>query len=219
MSKFCENCGAEMDDNQTVCPNCSTGAETEPTNTVVDEPITESTSTAKPVNTKNIAVIAGIVAAVVIVIAIISSIFGSGWKKPINNYFKGQEKADAKTYLSAFPKFYAEKMEDYIDDEALEEDLEDFEDEYGSKIKMSYKVTEKEKIKKDDLQKVQKYIKSVYEEEVKVSAGYKVRIKATIKGSDDKDTDSTTVYVYKIDGKWSYFDVSPSDAKSYLKND
>ena len=29
MSKFCENCGAEIDDNQVVCPNCGNGAEAE----------------------------------------------------------------------------------------------------------------------------------------------------------------------------------------------
>ncbi len=225
MSKFCQNCGTEIDDNQTVCPNCGAGAED--TNATVEQTTTETandpinsnpTPSAKPVSPKNIAILAGIIAAIVVVIAIISSIFGSGWKKPIKNYVKGMEKANSEMYLSAFPEFYADQVEDIYTDESLEKALENYEEEYGSKIKMSYKITNKEKIKKDDLQKVQKYIKSKYDTEVKVSKGYKVRAKLTIKGTEDEDTDTDTIYVYKIDGKWSYLDVSPSDAKDYLKD-
>ena len=38
--------------------------------------------------------------------------------------------------------------------------------------------------------------------ETKVTAGYKLTVKATIKGKDDKDSNSTTINVYKIGGKW-----------------
>ena len=217
MSKFCENCGAEMDDNQTVCPNCGNGAQQ------AQEPANESTysntSTSNSGNIKNIAIIGGVIAAIVVVAAILINILGSGWKKPINNYFKGMQKANSKTYLSAYPDFYVDKydLENTYDDDGMEEMLDDLEDEYGEKIKITYKVKSKESIKKDDLKKVQEYIEKYYEEDVKVSAGKKVKVKATIKGKDDSDTDTRTLYVYKIDGKWKVFNTSPSDAKSYLK--
>ena len=211
-----------MEDNQTVCPNCGNGASSEPTATVEEtttQTTYESTTTStKSANAKKYVLIAGVVAVVAIIIAIISSIFGSGWKKPIKNYFKGMEKADSKTYLSAFPEFYADKMEDYYDDDGMADMRDSLEEEYGSNIKISYKITDKEKIKKDDLQKVQKYIKKYYEADVKVSAGYKVKVKATVKGKDDKDTNTRTMYVYKIDGKWGILNTSPSEAKSYLKS-
>ena len=108
-------------------------------------------------------------------------------------------------------------MEEYTDDDAMEERLDELKDEYGSNVKISYKVTDKEKIKKEDLQKVQKYIKKNYDADVKVTAGYKVKTEVTFKGKDDKDTNKDTVYVYKIDNKWSMFNTSPSEAKSYLK--
>ncbi len=230
MSKFCEKCGAEMDDNQTVCPNCSKNDETksESTNTTVTETVTEETTTQTTNNSKlnfnlgdpkKIAIIAGAIAVIVILIGIISSIFGSGWKKPIANYFKGQQKANSKTYLSAFPEFYADNIEKYYEDDDMEEMLDKLKDEYGNNVKISYKIKDKEKIKKDDLQKIQKYIKEANDEEVKVSKGYKVKIEETIKGKEDKDTDTITMYVYKINGKWGIIPgLSPSEAKSYLKN-
>ena len=43
---------------------------------------------------------------------------------------------------------------------------------------------------------------------IKVTAGYKLTVKLTIKGKDDKDTDTATIKVYKIGGKWCM--LSPS---------
>lgn len=215
MSKFCENCGAEMADDEVVCKHC--GPQAEP---VANDPVVENTSnatsSANSNNTKNIAIIAGIAAVVIILVIVIFSIFGKGWKKPIDNYFKGMEKGKLETYLKAYPEFM--EMGDKMEEEDMEDMLDEFEDEYGEKIKISYEVTKKEKIKKDDLEDVQKYIKERYEEDVKVSKGYEVKVKATIKGKDDEDTDSQKMYVYKIDGKWKYFSVSPDTAKDALED-
>ena len=213
MSKFCENCGAEMEDTETVCKYCGPQAEAVKAN----EPATEGTaSKAQSLDTKNIAIIGGIAAAVVILLVILFSIFGKGYKKPIDNYFKGMVKGDVDKYLSAYPEFM--DMGDKIDKDTMEDMVDDLEDEYGEKLKVSYDITKKEKIKKDSLEDVQKYISERYDEDVKVSKGYEVKVKATIKGKDDEDTDTQKMYVYKIDGKWKYFSVSPDTAKDYLKN-
>lgn len=220
MSKFCENCGAEIDDNQVVCPNCGNGAEeikAEETVTEATETTTSTSSAAKSNNVKTYAIIGGIAAAVVVILAIIISIVSGGWKKPIDNYFKGMEKGNLKTYTKAFPDFYNDKID--LDQDDMDKMHDSLEDEYGEKIKISYKVTKKEDIKKDDLKKVQEYIEKVYDEDVKVSAGKEVKVKATIKGKDDEDTDTQKMYVYKINGKWKLLNgVSPDTAKTYLKN-
>ena len=52
MSKFCENCGAEMDDNQVVCPNCGNGAEAKVEETVANA--TETTTTSSAANKENL---------------------------------------------------------------------------------------------------------------------------------------------------------------------
>lgn len=223
MSKFCENCGAEMDDNQVVCPNCNNGAEAKVEETVVEATETTTntnTTTSSAANSNNLkkyGIIGGAIAIVVILLAIIISSISSGWKKPLDNYFKGMEKGNLKTYSKAFPDFYNEKMD--LDDDDMEKMHDNLEDEYGEKIKITYKITKKENIKKDDLKNVQEYISKVYDEDVKVSAGKEVKVKATIKGKKDEDTDTQKMYVYKIDGKWKLLNgVSPDTAKTYLKN-
>lgn len=222
MSKFCENCGAEMDDNETVCKNCGPQAEVKPeepkkdSTAKVEEKVNEVKSAVQNMDTKKAAIYGGIAVAVIVVLIIIFSIFGKGYETPIKNYFKGMEKAKASTYVKAYPEFM--DMGDKYDDDDMEKMLDSLEDEYGEKIKISYKITKKDKIKKDDLKNVQKYIKQKYDEEVKVSKGYELKVKATIKGKDDDDTDTQKMYVYKINGKWSYLSISPKTAKDSLKD-
>ena len=226
MSKFCENCGAEMDDNEVVCKNCGPQEDKKEEVKEVKEEVkkeaevkkenTEAVKESKPMDIKTMGIIGGAVAAVVILLAIIINVISGGWKTPIDNYFKGMQKADAKMYLKAFPEFL--DKDDTVDKEYMEDMKENLEDEYGKNIKIKYEITKKEKIKKDELSKVQEYIEKKYDSKVKVSAGYEVKVKATIKGKDDEDTDTQKMYVYKIDGKWKYFSVSPDTASKYLKN-
>ena len=129
-----------------------------------------------------------------------------GYKKPIDYMFTGMEKASSKTFLKAFPKVMQDDLEDKFDDDAMDTLKEKLEKQYGDKIKITYKILDKEKIDKDDLEDVQDSLEKKYDDakkgETKVTAGYKLTVKATIKGKDDKDTDSTTINVYKIGGKW-----------------
>ena len=91
---------------------------------------------------------------------------------------KGMQKADAKTFLKAFPAVMTEDLEDSLDDDYLEDQLEKFEDEYGKNIKITYKVLDKEKIDKEDLEDLQENLEDKYEDskkKCKVTAGYKLK--------------------------------------------
>lgn len=217
MSKFCENCGSELKDTENVCPNCGAAVEQTTKQDVKIETNTTNESTPNnngANNTKKFALIGGIGAAVLIVLVLILALaFGGGYKKPIDNMLKGMEKTNAKTFLKAFPEVMQEDLEEKIDNESLEELLEEFEDEYGKNIKMSYKILDKEKIEKEDLEDLQEKLEDQYEDskkKVKVTAGYKLTLKLTIKGKDDKETNSTTLNVYKIGGKWCLASASSS---------
>lgn len=212
MSKFCENCGAEMEDNQTVCPKCANGAEAEKveeTTATAEEVKSNPTSSNKSETIKKVGIIGGIAAAVVIIIAIIASIIGSGWKKPIKNYVAGMNKCDSEKYLSAFPDFLKMKTTD----SDLKDSKKNDEKTYGDNVKYSAKILKKEKISKDDLNNVQEYINKKYDTNVKVKKGYKVKIEEKTKGKDDYAYGTSTRYVYKIDGKWKMLNVSPETAK------
>ena len=50
------------------------------------------------------------VAVIAIVVSIIIGIVSGGWKKPIDNYYKGLEKGKLETYQKAFPDFYNDKI-------------------------------------------------------------------------------------------------------------
>lgn len=217
MSKFCENCGAEMDENDVVCNNCAPKAE-EP----AVEPATEATATTEATSntakkdTKKLAIIGGAIAAVVLVIVfLIFSLVGGKYKAPIKNIVKGMNKSDAKVFLKAYPDFL--KMDKTYDDDKLKDQKKDMEKEYGDNVKYSCKILKKEKIEKDDLKHVEEYVKDTYDEDVKIKKGYELKVEEKYKGKDDFDYATTTKYVYKIDGKWKVLSVSPEYAKKSNK--
>ena len=215
MSKFCESCGAEINDDATVCPNCGatvTGAKEQvqaQAETVVNETVkTETASTEKKGDVKKMAIIGGSIAAVVVVIiALLASIIGGRYKAPIKKYFKGLNKCDATAYTAAYPDFL--KME--TKDKTLTDKKKNLEKTYGDNVKYKYKVLKKTKIEKKDLDKVKDAIKDKYKESVKVSKGFKVKFKQTVKGKKDYDYATDYVYVYKIDGKWYILDIDPEN--------
>lgn len=201
MSKFCEKCGAEMDDTAVECSNCAEKEVAATTEAKVEGTTAETATTDSNKKSNKTVIFAGIGAVVIIaIIVLVALISGNNYKKPINNFFKGMEKADLDKYLSAFPEFM--EMDENFEQEDLDEMLEDLEDEYGDKIKISYKILDKEKIDKEDLEDLQDKIEDYYDEEVKVKKGYELSIKSTIKGKDDEESDTSTLEVYKIDGKW-----------------
>lgn len=221
MSKFCENCGAELADDATICPNCNTtvgGAQAqaqEPaqTQTVVEETVkVEASATAKKTDTKKLAIIGGSIAAVVvIIIAIISSLISGRYKAPIKKYFKGLNKCDADTYVAAYPDFL--KKADTYKDSTLKDRKKNLEKTYGDNVKYQYKILKKTKVEKKDLEKVQDYVKDKYKEKVKITKGFKVKMKQTIKGKEDYDYATDNMFVYKIDGKWYILDIDPEEIK------
>lgn len=219
MSKFCENCGAEMEDNETVCKHCQSGTNTNVQSTTQESvsdntaTVKNDTSSAKTNNTKKYAIIGGVAIAIVVLLIIIFSIFGGGYKKPLDYRTKGMQNCDAEIYLKAYPEFI--DMDKLINDDLLDTQLNRDEDIYGEKIKYSYKISDKDKVKKDDLEDVQEYIENKYKEEVKVSSGYKLKVKETTEGKKSDSTKTNTRYVYKIDGKWYLLDITPSEARSY----
>ncbi len=157
-------------------------------------------------NKKKIAMIGGIVAAVVVALFVIISLISGGYKSPIKNYFNGLQKCNSKTYLKAFPEFMKDDLEDKYTDEYLEKKKDNAEDTYGDKVKYSYKVIDKTKLSKDELKDSKKALEKLYKDEkINLKEGYQVCVKVTIKGSDKKATSYETFVVYKLNGKWVTF--------------
>lgn len=158
----------------------------------------------KKISKKNIIIAAAAVAAAVILIILIAAFSTPAYEKPIEYFITGVEKDSYKTVKKAFPKFLIKELEDsYYDiEDLIEEAHEEAEDEYGRKFKMSYKIKKKSKLDKDDLEDLEDVIDDYYDEEVKVSAGYKLKVEIKVSGGGESDKEKAEICVYKIDGQW-----------------
>ena len=202
MSKLCSSCGASVNDDTSFCPSCGAILTSTASSPVATEPSyypEEPTAT----NNKSTLIGIGVIAvALILVIVLIFSLTGgrSGYKKPLNNYFKGLAKGDWKTFSSALPKEMSEELGDYGDQmmEALSESLEQ---QFGDNIKITYKIKEKKKLDKDAIKEL---VNELEEDDIKfdISQAYQLKLEVTIKGDDDDKTDNIKLAVGKVDGKW-----------------
>lgn len=202
MSKFCMQCGKEIEDSANICAFCGASQ---------GGGVNFDGSGAVKNKNKAIAVLIAAVAVIlVIIIVLVNLLSGGGYKKPIDNMMKAMETGKGKYLYKTMPEFLIEyeyedeKKSDIYDelDEIMESITDALEGEYGDDIKISYKIKDKEKIEKDDLEDLEDSIKDEYDEKVKVSKGYELKIKMKIKGDDDKEEETATINVYKIDGDW-----------------
>ncbi|MFT3950515.1 MAG: zinc ribbon domain-containing protein [Oscillospiraceae bacterium] len=235
MSKFCTSCGAALSDDAGFCTSC--GAKTaqavapQPAPVVTPTPVPAGATVAQGTpldsfkkkvkeiwtgpNRNKIIGIAAIAVVAIIVLCILASLLGGGYKKPIDNLFKGMEKGDEDKFFSAFPKEAEDQFKSYSSilgssSSFLDSITDELEDKYGDDIKISYKVKDKDKMDKDDLDDLEDDYKDKYDEKVKITKGYELTLDVTIKGDDDKDTDDMDITVLKIDGDW-YVDFSSFD--------
>ncbi|MBQ5810066.1 MAG: zinc ribbon domain-containing protein [Clostridia bacterium] len=162
------------------------------------------------------AIPAGIVVGIIVLIILMSALFGGGAEeKAIKNLLDVQYKGKTNKIESLAPKAYWDWLEDeqdmtvediieeYEDNDTYEEMMEYLEEEYGDNVKISYKITEKEKLSKKKLEKIADGLKENYDIAKKsVKAAYEIEVEMTVKGSEDKDDDDAKFYVAKIDGKW-----------------
>ncbi len=254
MSKFCNSCGAQLEDDAVFCTNCGATQQNvgqpNPGNqyqqqgnqagftqaagnaaqsvagavkqtfdgVTVDSVIgamnpNEIKNVGKTKNNNTIIRLCAIAAVIIIVVIILCIIFGGkSYEKPIDNLCKAIEKTDGSAMADALPDYINDSVEDYMDseydsveeyyEEMLYDILDEYEDEYGKNIKIKYDVIKKKEIKESDLEDKEDEISEYYDEDVKVSKGYELKVEMTIKGKDDDDTDTSWISVYKIDGKW-----------------
>jgi hypothetical protein len=198
----CPKCGSEQPEGTKFCGVC--GAEI-PQTYQPEQTVSSGKKSALP-----IAKIAGLAAGVIVLIIIISAISGGGYKRPIDLMFKSLQTGKASYMLKAVPKFVVEDTFggyddlDYIDD-MFDELQDDLQDEFGKNAKISYKITDKDKLDKDDLEDAAEYLSSAFKsagKKLKIKAGYEIDMDITIKGSKSKDTEDTNFTVIKIGGKW-----------------
>ncbi len=180
MSKFCGQCGAQLNDNATFCTNC--GASITPQQTAAQQtsaPVSGFQQAAQNINMNTIkdavsmeniknlkskpnkltiAILGILLALIIILVIILCAIFGGGsYKTPIDNLVKVYNKGDGDALEDLMPPYYDDMSEalsglaDVDFDEKAEEIRDEFEDEFGEDAKMSYEIIDKEKLDDDEL--------------------------------------------------------------------
>lgn len=218
---FCKNCGKELPENG-VCECGATATPVEEVKEVKEEAVkaaeTVATNVSDTVSANNapastggtdvkmLAIIGGAaVVGLIIIIALFSVLFGGGYKKPVEKYFKSIQKADMDKYISVFPEEVAEDLEDEIDDkDEYDGDFEDYlddeyldalEEDYGRNIKFKVKFEEKDEVKNRDIKVFEKLV------DADISKAYEVEFTLTVKGKEDDDELDYIAYVGKVDGE------------------
>lgn len=156
----------------------------------------------------------GIAAGVLVAIVLLALLIGGAQpESAIDNYiaasFKGStsavKKMVPKEYWEYYEDNYDEDLNDFLDDykDNIEDTIDELKDEYGKNFKVTYKVRDKEKLSNKELKKIAEALADKYDlDEGKITAGYEIEIKMTIKGSEDDDTNKTTMTVIKYKGAW-----------------
>lgn len=211
MSKFCGNCGAQLEDSANVCGYCGTVIEqaaitgkTDSLSGVVSE--TDAKKIAKTKKYVKLGVIAAAVIAIIVIgINIISSF--TGYKGAIRAFVKAFEECDVNTmaeYSSVL--HYGGDEDDY--EELIEEledrtnyILDDYEEELGHDLKFDYEICDVYDIsnrKREDLLEKLDY----YEIYVDIDEIKSVELLLTIEGSRRSTTEEFDIVLLKEDGDW-----------------
>lgn len=218
MSKFCGNCGTQLEDDAVVCSNC--GCNLAPANNGTPAaagatPGENAVAFAKEKtgafigklksDKKFLGIVLGAVAAVIVLIVVLVLVFGGGYKKAIDNYIDAMYYGDYSAYKATMPKEVLEDLDISKDDfkEEFESIKDELEEEYGKDYDVSYDIIEEEKYNEDDLDDLRDRLKNYYGiSKRSVTAAYDVEIELTIDGSEDEDTKELDFTIVKIDGDW-----------------
>ncbi|MGN0613520.1 MAG: zinc ribbon domain-containing protein [Porcipelethomonas sp.] len=194
MSKYCMQCGKEIEDNSKHCPFCGS---------LQDAGFEEYNKSAKKKSPGGalVPIVAVCAAALAVGIVVLNlTVLNKGYEKPIDNLLKAMETGDGDYLEDVLPDYVYDDDGDFDKlATSLQAGLGLI---YGDDLDISYDVTKKKDISDEKLKKLEESIESSYDESVNVSGGYELDVDISIEGDKREDTNSMTLKVYKIDGDW-----------------
>ena len=203
MSKFCMQCGKEIENDDMHCLFCGALQDND-----FDSSLSVSSSDDNPSQPqKGGGIVVPIVAAAAVVLVVLIvfmnlTIFNNGYKAPIDNVIEAINSNDADYLEDSLPDFIVES--DEYDRKAAEKTLDAIYSSANKDPGLSYEVTEKKQLSDSKLSKLEDSIKNKYDESVDVENGYEVKMKITVKTNDKKRSADAAVEVYEIDGDWCF---------------
>ena len=210
MSKFCGNCGAQMDDNAMVCGYCGTAFNgTTGENFKYEDP--EKKAKIKKIVKKII------VAAIVVAVLSIGLSIGSsfvGYRGAVRKFMNAYKAEDADAMVDMTCSFMQD--EDYAElvaydyENRLENDFDSFDYYFDSKYSIKYEIKNKSKLSNRQSKSVMEQLASnglASEDDIdSVKKIMNIKIVITAKQGSDSTSISKTVYFAKESGGWKLLD-------------
>lgn len=207
MSKFCRNCGAQMDDIDKVCGQCGTH--------VVENSVPEMAAEKEKGSNKLVWLIVGVIVAIVAVV-IMANVAGNftGYKGTINKMVRALQSNDIATLEGMassiseeeFGAWYGDDIYDYYD-EVISDTLDKYEDSVGTIKKISYEITDEKELSDRRMNELNDNLEELYNMDtssIKKVVG--VNLKITVKGSKKSSTYNVkNLYMIKENSGWKVF--------------
>ncbi|MBQ8922409.1 MAG: hypothetical protein IJ060_09670 [Oscillospiraceae bacterium] len=151
------------------------------------------------------AICGGILAAIIALFLIFCVSWG--YKGAVKDLQKGIQKCDYERIFDACvpddiidqwkEEYGKDEFKDMLE-ERSEEFQEDIEDDLGDNIKCTIDIRKKTELSKKKLEDIEDYVANRFESEATVRKAYKLKVHVSIKGSDDRYSDTGYLYVAKL---------------------
>lgn len=128
--------------------------------------------------------------------------------KPIKDYLEGIEERNVKKIEGAIvPEMIKDMQDEGVWNDTMESFFERFKEQFGDDYKITFKIKSEEKVGKEKLQEYNDGYKKTLSLKNNIDEMYDIKIKATIQGNKDKQSDTSHMIVGLIEGKWYLFEM------------
>ena len=210
MSKYCGNCGAQMEDNAMVCGYCGTSLDGSSESTFKYEDPEKKAKITKIIKKITIAVIA------IIVVSIAANIISSfvGYKGAVRKFMNAYKEENSEALVDMTCSFMQD--EDYSEiiayryETRLENDFDNFDDYFDSKYSIKYEITNSSKLSDRQSKSIMEQLASngfVSDDDIDVVKKIMIiKVAVTAKHGSDKTSTYKTIYLAKESGGWKLLD-------------
>lgn len=224
MSKFCNQCGSQLEDGAAFCRSCgarqaqaAAQQPPPPVSQMPPQPVYGQPVYAPQPGVKkgNKAILIGVAAVAVVLVVVLCLVLfsGPGYKGAVDTLiavnFRGEagklEKLAPKEYWDYIEEQYDQSLDDIKDsfDDNFENYMDSMEDDLGTNIRVTYKITEAEKMDASDLKSLKSAITNYLDiSKSAISEAYKLSIEFTARGSEDSDENDADLVAVRINNNW-----------------
>lgn len=226
MSKFCGNCGSQMEDSAVICGNCGCRLSDNPAPVVINSAVT--TSEKKGSKKKIIGIGVAVVAVALIVVLCFTFLGGRSEKAVVETYIKsGIENPDAASLVELFPEeflTYQLREEGMSRTEAIKEMQETLDnvyeqiDKYCDDWSVSWEITDTLDASDSEVKYLSADCKDLYGFEVSGQKDLTVEmtIEITKDGEKSSKVQECDLQIIKIGKSWYLWGINGSSMNSFL---